>query len=798
MGGTLRPGASGAGLNTGFNALRNKTAVLSLDIDFRGNAQGGVDVNTTVEIVDELTHSNLRLVTVLIHDGPGLTRFIVVRYHARAFTQTEVGSVQTYTQSFNLNPHQGVVLHPEYLRAISWVQTASAEIGTPPWSNGAPRTILNASIANIYALNPSFTPNILEGPSSLKVSFANTSFVTADDVTWEWDFTGNGQIDSTEKEPSWEFDTIGSHTVSLTVRDGEYYATITKENIITVTNSNNISGLVAGTWLADLSPYIITDSIEVPQHSTLLIEAGVELIFMEGTDLIVRGRLETAGEIDNMVIFTSRTSWGGISIEPVAQNAEFRHTLFENASVGALRTRGTNIHVEGCIFINNASVSTAAAIDLFSATNSLILGSFIVNNSSSESSGAIASQNSGVRIQNSIIVNNTGNTAGAILGRNAANVINIENSVIFNNQTTTGGSISALNNSRANIMNSILNGVVPIYRQGTGVINVDFTNISSGSNIDIDFTPASGNLNMNPMFRRVSGGWGHTFETNYVDWVLANNSPLIDAGNPASEFNDRVNPANPTFALFPALGRLRNDMGAFGGPQGKLWVEDDFEPSVYSLKAVELIHNEDAIIPDYESFTFVVSNIGNAAVRFFTIHLMRYTDDGASVSVDQKEISYLLPGQEGSFTLLWNIWDLGELQKSGFEDHLFYGVIEYSVDMNPDYARTETIKITIFVSEYDETESPLQTALLGNFPNPFNPATNIMFELATPENVSITIYNIRGQRVKTLVNTQFETGRHVIEWGGIDNHGNRVSSGIYFYLMQTDSFSATSRMLLLK
>jgi hypothetical protein len=75
---------------------------------------------------------------------------------------------------------------------------------------------------------------------------------------------------------------------------------------------------------------------------------------------------------------------------------------------------------------------------------------------------------------------------------------------------------------------------------------------------------------------------------------------------------------------------------------------------------------------------------------------------------------------------------------------------------------------------------PIVTELNGNYPNPFNPTTNIMFSLKADSKVSLMIYNIRGQRVKTLVEEDMQAGYHSVVWNGTDESGKSVSSGVYF------------------
>jgi len=90
------------------------------------------------------------------------------------------------------------------------------------------------------------------------------------------------------------------------------------------------------------------------------------------------------------------------------------------------------------------------------------------------------------------------------------------------------------------------------------------------------------------------------------------------------------------------------------------------------------------------------------------------------------------------------------------------------------------------------------TKLHGNYPNPFNPVTNIAYSIKTAGKVTIEVYNIRGQLVKTLVNEVKETGAYTALWNGKDNSNKSVSSGVYFYKMKTQDYNSTRKMILMK
>lgn len=85
-----------------------------------------------------------------------------------------------------------------------------------------------------------------------------------------------------------------------------------------------------------------------------------------------------------------------------------------------------------------------------------------------------------------------------------------------------------------------------------------------------------------------------------------------------------------------------------------------------------------------------------------------------------------------------------------------------------------------------------------NYPNPFNPITHIEFALPRSSDVRIDIFNILGERVKSVVNRRMAAGNHSVTWNGTNDGGGAVASGVYFYRISTDGYTAAKKMILLK
>ncbi|MEL6822763.1 MAG: FlgD immunoglobulin-like domain containing protein, partial [Calditrichota bacterium] len=96
----------------------------------------------------------------------------------------------------------------------------------------------------------------------------------------------------------------------------------------------------------------------------------------------------------------------------------------------------------------------------------------------------------------------------------------------------------------------------------------------------------------------------------------------------------------------------------------------------------------------------------------------------------------------------------------------------------------------------DEDEVVESYVLRQNYPNPFNPTTRISFSLPAAEEVSIRVYDINGKLIRTLLSGQMNAGTHELYWNGRTDANESVSSGVYFYIMETESFTQSRKMIL--
>ena len=93
---------------------------------------------------------------------------------------------------------------------------------------------------------------------------------------------------------------------------------------------------------------------------------------------------------------------------------------------------------------------------------------------------------------------------------------------------------------------------------------------------------------------------------------------------------------------------------------------------------------------------------------------------------------------------------------------------------------------------------PTDFALSQNFPNPFNPETEISFQIARAERAELAIYNIAGEKIRTLVSGTVPPGNHAVKWDGKDERGQRLASGAYVYRLKIGNLQVSRKMVLLQ
>jgi hypothetical protein len=178
----------------------------------------------------------------------------------------------------------------------------------------------------------------------------------------------------------------------------------------------------------------------------------------------------------------------------------------------------------------------------------------------------------------------------------------------------------------------------------------------------------------------------------------------------------------------------------------------------------------------------------------------------AEVRLLEYYADYLLPrmtdanGRYYRYLLPWGLYSL-EFIAEGYDTSRVYGVIA-----QPDSLTTIDVELTPSLGIHQKEPSghiEIRTPSVSqNYPNPFNPSTTISIEIPGPvgslHDVTLVIYDLRGRRVRSLVDTKFGAGRHHVVWDGRDDRGESVPSGIYIYSLNTGETRTSRKMTVLK
>jgi hypothetical protein len=133
----------------------------------------------------------------------------------------------------------------------------------------------------------------------------------------------------------------------------------------------------------------------------------------------------------------------------------------------------------------------------------------------------------------------------------------------------------------------------------------------------------------------------------------------------------------------------------------------------------------------------------------------------------------------------------------GFTDETTVSIT--NVRLNEQEPVEVSTEMTIsYVLGIDGAAIPDVYALHQNYPNPFNPITRINYDLPEDALVNITIYDMMGRQVKTLINSEQSAGYRTIRWNGTNYLGQTVSAGLYMYVIQAGDYRKTRKMVLLK
>jgi len=373
--------------------------------------------------------------------------------------------------------------------------------------------------------------------------------------------------------------------------------------------------------------------------------------------------------------------------------------------------------------------------------------------------------------------------------------------VINNTVVNCGHSAISQDNSNLTLYNNIIvNNNDGVWVGGTSSILIDYNNVW-GNVYDYsgDVSAGAHDISANPLF-----------VNSLNDFHLQLGSPCIDAGDPDPVYNDK----NGT----------RNDMGAYGGPDGQSYIY--VEPVIINNKVMPVVQNViwnpvtkifayDVALQNISSEALLPPmrvEINNLYPPAPTITINNSDGGGNGIGAYWDYINSLGPDNELSpgETSTAKRWEFYNPNMVGFYFSCdIYGVPASSLPKiatgngNLPFAMTNDIKqqlVTINRGEINMAEIavPKEFVLEQSYPNPFNAETVIKYQLPEPSTVSLKILNLLGQEIRTLIDGQKGAGYHEAIWDGRDNSGKDVASGIYIYRIQAGDFVDMKKMELIR
>ncbi|UCB52874.1 MAG: T9SS type A sorting domain-containing protein, partial [Candidatus Zixiibacteriota bacterium] len=220
---------------------------------------------------------------------------------------------------------------------------------------------------------------------------------------------------------------------------------------------------------------------------------------------------------------------------------------------------------------------------------------------------------------------------------------------------------------------------------------------------------------------------------------------------------------------YPGYRDIDYGHNLFGDPEMPVWTDN---PAILAVD-----HPEDVTM-GRTNLSFLVTSDGTGIGQA----LVSLTLRGRRIFLGETD-------QHGQLTCDVNLDDVGEMS-----------LVVTKPNFIP-YQDSITVSLVADVDDEDEQSGIRSFQLSQNSPNPFNPATSIQFSVpggAHPTHTTLRIYNLLGQKVRTLVDEPREAGGHEVIWDGKDETAEDVSSGIYFYVLEVDEFRESKKMTLMK
>ena len=437
---------------------------------------------------------------------------------------------------------------------------------------------------------------------------------------------------------------------------------------------------------------------------------------------------------------------GGIYTEnssPKLDNLIIKNNTGGTLGGGMCLNGNSDAYLENIIIENNSSEG-GGGIYIYNS-NPTIISCTIRNNYAYSGGGAYLTSSNPDMDSITMHNNEATQSGGAIFCGNGSNP-SFRHFTIVNNSAEIGGAIYSESNSLPNFSSSILWNNFPqsIYAHEDSLFAI-FSNIDDG-------WIGEGNINTDPLF----------CDADSIDYSLAENSPCIGTGEYGSNMGS-MNTGCTSVIIPPSNFSL-------------LIPEDNYQLNIDES-------NQD------QSTNFIWSQAIDSSDSLFYKFIIG-NEEGFSDSIDTDETSIELT--HDYFINLFS--DSLNMSNALFWDVMVSDLDTSLLSSNGPFALMVNISDLLL----DKRLLPDEYKVFQNYPNPFNPITNIQYQLPKESYVNINIYNLKGKKIRGLLNKKQSGGYYTIIWDAKNNFGKHVSAGVYLYEVKISDYRQIKKMILLK
>jgi len=593
------------------------------------------------------------------------------------------------------------------------------------------------------------------------------------------------------------------------------------------------AGNVSGIWEFSNSPYIIDGEINIIVDNTLEIDPGVQVIFSGHYKFNVYGRLLAEGTENDTIIFSvsdttgystfysTTGSWHGLRFYDTNSNGQdSSKVIYCKLEYGKSTTGGSPGIYGGAILCDNSS-------------NVLIKYCLLTNNTASCGGGICCYPNSSPRIEDVIIKGNIAKYGGGLYCRDNSHP-NLKNVNVIDNHAIDfslgGGGIYLTSRSSPSLENIILSENEAYYwgggvccednsfptfnnvilsensaMRGGGLYCHYFSNPSltdvtiigntagEGGGICLEAYSDASLMNVTILENLSSRGGGLYFwdSSPTLNNVIINDN--IANGQGGGIYCVGLNIAGNFIFSSPVLNNVTISRNISLEDGGGIYCWECSNPTLLNCILWDNTPQEVYFSPEGDSISITISfsDVQNGEAGIVTnnngiVNWLEGNIDALPLFVDP---------ENGNYHLSWTNYPL--------PDSTMSPCIDAGNPLSPlDPDGTIADMGAFYFGQNVGIEYPVLLGAkysLSNYPNPFNPSTTIEFSIQNDSQIELSIYNIKGQKIKTLVQNEFINGSHSIIWDSDDESGKAVSSGVYLYKIIIDGKAeAVKKCLLLK